>query len=143
MSTYMNSQIAVVAAQPATTDAAGFAALTYVTVGKIVTWGQMGDTSEDVSEDLLGEGRREHSNGLLDGGEVSFALLSAASDPGRTIIMAKNNTNDTCSVRITKPNGQVSYAFGLFANMREREMSSSTKIGMDGVMRVNSRLVVV
>lgn len=138
--TYIGAVIAASAAMPATVDGAGFAALTYTTVGKITEWGEVGDTAEDVAETTL-LGRTYHANGALDGGAVPFTILIDGADAGQTILKTKNNTNDEVSVKITDPDGQVTYFHGKVANMRDRQRTASTMKGMTGEFRVNSATI--
>ncbi|MCZ0963889.1 hypothetical protein [Paracoccus benzoatiresistens] len=138
--TYIGAVIAVSAATPATIDQAGFAALTYSAVGKITEWGEVGDTSEDVTETTLA-GRTYHANGALDGGSVAFTILIDGVDAGQTILTSKNNTNDEVSVRITDPDGRITYFHGKVANLRDRSRTASTMKGQTGEFRVNSATV--
>lgn len=136
---YIGAVIGAVVATPATVDAAGFGALTYVTIGKIATWGEVGDTSGDVAIDLL-EGRIEHVNGAKDGGEIPFAFRSD-NDAGQTLLRNNNNTNNEVSFKITDPDGQIAYFYGKVANVRDNERSSSSYKGQTGVVRVNSATI--
>lgn len=137
LTTYIGATIAVVAGVPATLDVAGFAALTYATVGKITEWGEVGDQSEDVSETTLG-GRTYHANGALDGGSVPFTILIDGADTGQTVLKGKSNTNDEVSVKITDPDGEVAYFHGKVASLRDRARNASTMKGQTGEFRVNS-----
>ena len=50
---YIGATVAICVGTPATIDASGFAAVgSYTTAGQIVTWGDTGDVSEDVSVTL-------------------------------------------------------------------------------------------
>jgi hypothetical protein len=138
--TYIGATVAVSAAVPATVDQAGFAALTYTAVGSITEWGEVGDSSEDVTETTLA-GRTNHANGALDGGSVAFTILSNGTDAGQTILKTKNNTNDEVSVKITDPDGQITYFFGKVANLKDRQRTASTMKGQTGEFRVNSATV--
>lgn len=137
LKTYIGALVAAVASVPATLDQAGFAALTYVQVGKVTEWGETGDTSEDVTETTLA-GRTYHANGALDGGVISFTLLIDGADAGQTILKAKNNTNDEVSFKITDPDGEIRYLHGKVANLRDRPRTASTMKGCTGEIRVNS-----
>lgn len=138
--TYIGALIAVSAGVPATVDAAGFAARTFTTVGKITEWGETGDQSEDVTETTLA-GRTYHANGALDGGSIPFTFLIDGPDAGQTILRTANNTNDEVSVRITDPDGQIIYYHGKVANLRDRARNASTMKGLSGEFRVNSGTV--
>lgn len=138
--TYIGATVAVSAAVPATIDQAGFAALTYTAVGKVVEWGEVGDQSEDVTETTLA-GRTCHANGALDGGSVAFTILIDGADAGQTILTSKNNTNDEVSVKVTDPDGKIAYFHGKVANLRDRQRTASTMKGQTGEFRVNSATV--
>ncbi len=100
---YIGALVQVCAAAPATIDAAGFAALSYTTIGKVVSVGALGDQAGDISSPTLG-GRIYHANGSIDGGEVPFSVLyDPAGDAGVTLILSRNNLNDTTSFKLTDP----------------------------------------
>lgn len=134
--------VAVVAATPATVDSAGFGALTWVTVNGVLTWGATGDTSADIPIGQL-SGRTLHRNGGVDGGEVPFTLMHVPSDAGQAILRNNSNNNVTVSVRVTEPDGQIFYYFGVSANWRTNERTPTTFKGASGVVRVNSAVVSV
>ncbi len=136
---YIGAVIGCVASSPATVDQAGFAALSYTTIGKIVSWGAVGDQSEDIAIPLL-DGRVEHVNGSKDGGEIPFTLRFDT-DAGQTILVNNSNNNTDVSFRITDPNGKIAYFFGRVANVRDQERSNSNFMGLTGVVRVNSATI--
>jgi hypothetical protein len=138
--TYVGATIAVVAAVPATYNSAGYAALTWVPVGKITSWGEAGDTSEDVAETTLA-GRVIHANGALDGGAVAFAIVVSGTDAGQTILVNNSNSNTDISYRVTDPDGKIEYSTGIVANVRSRERTASTAKGLTGEARINTALV--
>ena len=140
-SSYIGAVIAVSVSTPATTDAAGFNALSYTTVGKIVSWGEVGDQSDNISIPLL-EGRVEHVNGAKDGGEIPFLIrYDSAPDAGQAILIAQSNGNTTVSVKITDPDGKIANFFGLVANVRDQERNNSNFKGLSGAFRVNSATI--
>lgn len=139
--TFIGSAVAVVAAKPATTDAAGFAALSWVaTLGEVLEFGELGDTSEDVSVKTLA-GRVKHMNGALDGGEIAFSFQFENADAGQVIMRTTNNTQTDVSFRITDTDGRVSYIFGRVANVRDVKREASMSKGMTGVLRANSPVI--
>lgn len=139
--TYIGATIEAAAGKPVTIDAAGFAALSFSEIGEILEWGEIGDTSEDSTETTL-KGRVMHTNGAVDGGTTDFTfLLSGAADTGQALLIAKNNTNDDVSFKITDPDGEISYFHGKVANVRDRARSASTQKGMSGQARINCAVV--
>ena len=135
---YIGAIVAVVASSPATQDSSGFGALSYTGVGKIVSWGATGDETAKIDIPLLA-GRVLHVNGAADGGEIAFTYAyETAGDAGQAIIVANNNTQTNCSIKITDPDGKIAYIQGLFANVKDMERSNGNYKGLTGVFRVNS-----
>jgi len=138
---FIGTTVAVVAALPATYNAAGFAALTWTgTVGLLVQWGSMGDTSSDIPVTTLA-GRTLHTNGALDGGEIGFTYVFALADAGQVILRAQSGTNTGVSARVTDPNGVVSYVSGVIASVVDAERVDGNYNGQSGVFRVNTATV--
>jgi len=134
---YIGATIACAVGTPATIDAAGFAALTLAAIGKVASWGVIGDTSNDIPVDLL-DGRVEHVNGAKDGGAIPFTIRADSDSAGQGILKAQSNSNTEVSFKITDPDGEVSYFFGKVANVRDLERTSSNYKGFTGEVRVNS-----
>lgn len=133
--------IAVVAATPATTDASGFAALTWTaTVGFVTMWGETGDASENIAIPYL-SGRTLHVNGGVDGGAVPFSYTYNNTDAGQVILRNNNNGQTTVSVRETHTDGRVNYYFGKVANVKTVEKSSKSNKAQTGEIRVNSVVI--
>ncbi|WP_347837720.1 hypothetical protein [uncultured Planktomarina sp.] len=139
----IGSTLHVVAAKPATENAAGYDALTFVEIGEIVSIGAIGDTSEDVTVTKLKDGRTEHFNGAKDGGSVPVAAVRESGDAGQVIVEANANTNETCSFMIVDPNGDEFYFYGRLANVQTPERTASTYEGLTFEMRRNSGTVKV
>lgn len=132
---FIGSTLAIVAATPAAEDASGYGALSFIDVGKIVTIGELGDTSEDISFDLLAGGRRSHANGVKDLGEVPVALEYDRGNAGQVIVKAANNGNTTHSFRVTDSDGDTYYFQGLVANLRDLERAANQYKGQTFVIR--------
>ncbi|MDZ4393867.1 hypothetical protein [Cypionkella sp.] len=136
---YIGAVIAVSVATPATVDASGFNALTYTTVGKIASFGSVGDSSADIPVELL-EGRTEHVNGVKDGGAIPFAFRSDT-DAGQTLLVNNSNNNVDLSFKITDPDGKIAYFYGKIANVKDNERAPGSYKGLTGEVRVNSATV--
>lgn len=136
---YIGAVIGCVVGMPATDDAAGFGAMTYTPIGKVVSWGAIGDTSNDISVDLL-DGRVEHVNGARDGGAVPFTIRTDT-DAGQAILIAQSNTNAEVSFKVTDPDGKIAYFRGKVANVKDMERASSSYKGFNGEVRVNSATI--
>ena len=140
---FIGGTLSVSAAKPATEDASGYGALTWTEVGKVVTIGELGDTAEDITFDLLKTGRRVHVNGVKDVGDVPVTVEYDSSDAGQTIIKNGNNSNTVHSFRITDPDGENWYFYGLIANRSISQREANQYKGLTFVMRGQSGLTVV
>lgn len=139
---YIGATVAVVAAAPATEDAAGFGALSYTAVGLMVSFGETGDEAEDIEIPLL-SGRTKHVNGARNGGSREFAYQYESADAGQNILRTNSNNNVDVSVKITDPDGKIEYFYGRVANLKRTERTSSQYKGEMGEFRVNSAVIVV
>ena len=135
---FIGATVAVVAAAPATYDSVGYAALSWAAaIGSLVEWGELGDQSNDISVTTLA-GRTLHTNGARDGGELPFTYVYSAADAGQTILRTNANTNTALSVRVTDPDGQVSYFTGVCASVRDVQRTADAYKGQSGVIRINT-----
>ena len=132
---YIGSTLAIVAATPSAEDQSGYEALSFTPVGRVVSIGELGDTSEDIAFDLLQPGRRSHVNGVKDLGEVPVTLEYLRSDAGLTILESAANGNTTHSFRVTDSDGDDYYFQGLIANLRDFERTANQYKGLTFVIR--------
>ena len=133
--------IAVVAAEPATYDGAGYAALTFVPIVGMVSFGEWGDESNDVAEPLLSEGRNIHTNGLLDGGSVAMAIQHRTTDAGSDIIKTNGGTNTLISVKKTYASGDVEVATGVVSAFKQRAAENDAVRGYTCNLMVNTAVL--
>lgn len=133
------TKLYIASGQPATIDDAGFEALgPYTRIAKIQSIPQRGDSSEDVTADTLDDGRREHFNGILDGGSLQIPYIRDTGDAGQAIVEAANAGNTTYTFIEESPAGKLTGYFGRLGAIEEME---ATPTGYEGGMftiRVNS-----
>lgn len=132
---YIGSTLSIVADTPTTEDVSDYAGLSFVEVGRVVSIGELGDTSEDIAFDLLKPGRRSHVNGVKDLGEIPVTIEYARDDAGLTILEAAANGNTTHSFKITDSDGDDYYFQGLIANLRDFERTANQYKGLTFVIR--------
>jgi hypothetical protein len=132
---YIGSTLSIVDAEPAEEDQSGYEALSFVEVGRVISIGELGDTSEDIAFDLLKPGRRSHVNGVKDLGEIAVICEYDRSDAGLAMLQAANNGNTTHSFRVTDTDGDDYYFQGLIANLRDSERTANTYKGFSFVVR--------
>lgn len=132
---FIGSTVSILASTPASEDPSDYSALSMVELGKIVSFGELGDESEDISFDLLKPGRRTHVNGVKDLGEIPAVIEYDLSDAGQVILRAANNTNTTHTFLVQDTDGDKYFFQGLVANLRDLERTASQYKGASFVVR--------
>ena len=140
--TYIGSTLSISRGTPANDAAANdYAGLRWSEVGKVVVLGELGDSSEDVSFDLLKSGRKTHVNGIRDIGEFPVTVEFDQEDAGQNITETASDTNTTHSFRIVDSDEAVQYFTGVVANYRVSERTASQYKGAMFAVRGQSGLV--
>lgn len=134
------TKIHVAVGEPATYDKAGYKTLfaSANQVMGVVTFGQWGDTFNDIQEGLLSEARMLHFNGSADGGEVSVMVQNLTTDAGRDALLANNGTNDLVTIYKFYASGDVEAAVGIVAGTRKNEAGQDTVRGQEFTIRINT-----
>ena len=87
--TFAGTQISISAGVPVTYDEAGFAALTYTSVGEVSSApGDGGTTFEDVSYTVLGRRATVHLKGTSDQPEATMEVTVDRNDAGQIMLKA-------------------------------------------------------
>ena len=110
--------LAVVQADPATNDAAGFGALTnFENAGCLSTFPPMTGTRDVASYDCLDTGEEIKVLDILRGGQGDIQFAYDEDDVGKSIIEAaaysNQNSTNILTLRMTIPNGTIYYRKGL------------------------------
>jgi hypothetical protein len=137
---FIGSTIGVVSGSPATEDAAGYGAQTFAEILRVVSISELGDNSEDISYDILKDGRRTHVNGVFDMGEITVVWEYNDVDPGQVACRDAAGTNTTHSFEVTDADGQIQWFQGVVASVRDMERTSSTYKGQTMVIRPQTGL---
>lgn len=139
------TQFEIVQDTPATFDATGFAALTYVKLSKVLNIPEEGDQAEDISEGTLDDGRVEHFWGAVDGQVLEIPYKHVEGDAGQALLKRSvaRDYNDPWSVKITDPDGTITYKYGRFGPTRRRERAPNSFKAYITPFAVNADDVVV
>jgi hypothetical protein len=112
--------VAVSTADPATHDAAGFAALTYTQVGELEALGEVTINHQPVNFTNLCNGRTSVAKGSEDPVTFDITCANDHTDAGQIILRtARASLTEVISVRITEPTGYVKYLAGYVMSSRE------------------------
>lgn len=128
----------VSAAKPATEDQTGYGALTWSTVGGVVSLPQRGDSVEDVNEAVLADGRVEHFIGAKDGGVLEIPIKYIEADAGQGILETGAGSNTVHSFQEVGTDSVASFFYGRIMSIQNRESTPSSFKGYVLMVAVNS-----
>jgi hypothetical protein len=120
-------------AADATDTAAEYAALTpLVAIGFIESIGEFGDSSEDVSANVINEGRTRHAKGTRDAGTCTITCFWNPSDAGQQDLIDAEATSNRYAIKISPRDrlsgggtDSISYFRGLVRSARRSELSAN------------------
>lgn len=134
--TAAGSKLAICAALPATEDAAGYAALTYVNVSRIEKWGGIGASFAKVDFKPL-SGPVEKHKGSVDYGSITPSLAVDRGDAGQTLMRtAAREKVKLFAFRVSYPTGDIRYFQGRVMGMPENVE------GADSILMANPTIEV-
>lgn len=137
---YIGSTLSVAVGRPATEDPAGYGAMAFDEVGKIVSIGSLKDTAEDVAFARLKDGRQTHVNGVKNVGDVPCMCEFDKTDPGQITLVSNNNNNTSLSFKVEDADGEIEWFYGLAVGVGAPERTANTYKAREFVMRVQSGL---
>ena len=143
---------------PATNDAAGFEALTWVEIADPQVIGALGVSNANVDVPNLSTGFTSGVKGAGTGNEVAMTFAMKAGDAGQALSRTLANTpgdGADCSLKIIKPSGArgvdgklaivvgdpVQYAHGYFGGYAENQADTTTHEGFTGTFKQNDYTV--
>lgn len=115
----VGTQIFVVAAEPATYDTAGFAALSYTEVGEVENLGEFGGTSSITNFTPLATGVVKKRKGSIDYGTITASIGRLVGDAGQGVLKlgfdgaAKYTVH---SFKIVSSDGAIAYFTGVISS---------------------------
>lgn len=143
---HIGTTLAIATGRPATNDAAGFAALTWVQAAEgIVSIGAIGDTNETITVPDITTGRNMTLKGAVTGDTVSVAMSRKRQASGAlqaaqaAFKAAATSMGGEYSLRIVEPGagGVTQYIAGVPMNWKETERSTSSYAGFTFDFAIN------
>jgi hypothetical protein len=138
--------LAVVAAQPATVDAAGFGALTFVNVGEVTDLPEYGASAEVVTHQPLATGITQKYKGFINNGSMSVSVGYSADDAGQNVLalgVTGINKNVEHSFRVTYQDGSIDYFTGKIFSYTKAPGSANSVVSSTVQIEINSVIVEV
>lgn len=141
--TAAGTTLAISAGIPATQDAAGFAALTYTTIGGIDKLGPLGPTFDKVDFQPLNGPKQKHK-GAVDYGSLSPSMAHDDADAGQNLLRtAGDNQIALYALKETYPDGAVRYFQGRVFGYTETVDSASSIIMGNTTIEANTKPIKV
>ena len=106
------TKLAIATGAPDTFDAAGFAAQTYLNVGKLKNLGAFGKQFTLITSEYLSQAGKEKRKGTYDAGSLPITL-DLNGDTGQAALEAANDSDADYSFRITFQDGTIYYVRGM------------------------------
>lgn len=136
--------LSVVADTPATNDAAGYEALTFVEVGELVDLPEYGPTVTVVESNPLKTGITEKFAGFTNYGSVSLGLEWDPEDAGQTILADAINPGGAYvvhSFKVAYNDGTVEYFQGGVFSYTRAPGSANSMVGSTAQVEINTEVL--
>ena len=125
---------------PATIDASGYAALTFVDVGEVVDVGEIGQNYADVTSYNLSGREVTHFKGSTDWSETPITVDNDQTDAGQIILRVHHNgasVDAPVSIKVLHQNGDIEYFQALVYTF------TSSSLAQDTIYRANVSMRIV
>jgi hypothetical protein len=148
--TVAGTTIGISASLPATYDVAGYAALTYTTIGEVVDGGAHGRTYNEVTSNPIDTRATQKYKGSYNEGTKTLQLDMDNQDAGQALLKTALNSDNDYAFEVAYPNGDIDYfiakvmsfekATGSVDSMRSATVSLSITTAADGTGIVESNV---
>lgn len=106
------SKVYVESTLPATHDALGFEALTWVLVKEVTTVGEYGRDYEEITHNPIDTRITERIKGNYSEGGLPLNFASVPADPGQVLMLAASELDVDYSFKIERTDGAIDYNIG-------------------------------
>lgn len=143
-STAAGSTLAISAGNPATDDAAGYAALTYTEIGQIDKIGALGATFAKVDFQPL-KGPKQKHKGSADYGSLAPSMAYDAADAGQNLMRTASDdaTSKLYAFLVTYPNNEKRYFQGRVFGYPETVDGADSVITAAPTVEISTKIVKV
>ncbi len=139
----VGATFSISAAEPDTYDSTGFAALTYLEVGEVISIGAYGGTSEVLTQTPVKSGIIKKVKGSTNYGSQTLQF-GLETDTGQAALQSGfdgANKNEIHSVKLAYSDGSIRYYTGLVTSFEFQEISASSFVNAASTIEVNNSVV--
>lgn len=130
--TSATSTLRISAGTPVTFDAAGYAALSFTTIGEVTNMGELGRDFQLVTHNPIATRGTQKFKGSFNEGTMSLQLGLDTDDAGQIIAKAGSLSDNAYAFKLTTANGDVYYFQALVMNF---------KVGVNDVNSITSATI--
>ena len=142
--TSTGTKLSVVAEAPATFDAAGFEALTFVEVGEVTDLPEYGPNVQVVNHEPLSSGITEKYKGFIDYGSIAVGLGYDVADDGQLILsdaVSGATKNDPHSFEIEYQDGSKDYFVGGVFSYTKNPGAANNIVSSTATVEINTEVL--
>lgn len=139
--TNIGTVLAVSAAAPATSDLAGYGALTYTEVTGVATVPEIGPSAAVVSQADLKDGVVLKGHGEIDFGGGTVQMRDLPNDAGQGILKTAQSAQAIISVKVTRSTGLIEYFRAIVMSYRRSEAGTGNFPGVAADLQIISAIV--
>lgn len=132
--------LAISAGQPATQDAAGYAALSFTNVAEVTDVGSLGKKYTLITHNPIANRATYKFRGSFDNGSLAVKLAKALTDAGQTLLKASEASDTPYSFRITLQDGAKMYFSGLNMGMTTNIGTVNNILGVDVEIQITGEI---
>lgn len=130
--TSATSTLRISAGTPVTFDAAGYAALSFTTIGEVTNMGELGRDFQLVTHNPIATRGTQKFKGSFNEGTMALQLGLDTDDAGQIIAKAGSLSDNAYAFKLTTANGDVYYFQALVMNF---------KVGVNDVNSITSATI--
>lgn len=135
--------LGVSATLPATVDAAGFGALTFIAVGKLGNAPDLDGTFDIASFDSLSDGAEFKLSDIFRAGSGTVQVAFDEADTGQTALETAAATGATVAIEVTLRSGTIYYRQAIITSFMPTELNVGSVVRADVGMEFTDRTVKV
>jgi len=137
----VGSKLSLSAGVPATTNSAGFAALTYTEVKEITDLGALGPESSVIMHQPVNENVTYKLKGSKNFGTLTIKAARAPTDPGQLLVIAAEVSNNPYAMKLELQNGTIMYAQVLVMSYKTGVGGQSQIVSVDITMEISGAII--
>ena len=141
VSTSAGSTLAIATGSPATYDAAGYAALTFVVVGEVTNLGEFGRMYATVNHSPVGTRRVQKFKGSYNGGSMNIQMGRDVTNVGQIAMAAALLSDADYSIKVTTQDGTKFFFGGKVTEFKHTIGTVDQITGNTTIIEINSDIV--